>query len=72
MIIVRLDRILADRKISSKELSKYVGISEVNLSKIKTGKIKAIRMSTLNSICKYLNCQPKDIMEYEHDLDDDL
>ncbi|MDD3048643.1 MAG: helix-turn-helix transcriptional regulator [Bacilli bacterium] len=67
MIIIRLDRIMADRKISSKQLAKEIGITEVNLSNIKTGKVKAIRFSTLNAICSSLNCQPKDILEYEYD-----
>ena len=60
-IVLRLDRIMADRKISLNELSEKVGITNVNLSKIKTGKISAIRFSTLNAICKALDCQPGDI-----------
>lgn len=63
-IITRLDRILADRKMQLSELSEIVGVSIVNLSNLKTGKVKAIRFSTLNSICKALNCQPADILEY--------
>ena len=63
-IILRLDRVMADRKISLNELSEIVGITNVNLSNLKTGKAKAIRFSTLNSICKALNCQPGDILEY--------
>ncbi len=63
-IILRLDRVMADRKISLNELSERVGISNVNLSNLKTGKVKAIRFSTLNAICKELNCQPGDILEY--------
>lgn len=63
-IIVRLDRMMADRKISLNELSDKVGISIVNMSNLKTGKVKAIRFSTLNSICKELKCQPGDILEY--------
>lgn len=63
-IITRLDRILADRKMQLSELSDRVGISVVNLSNLKTGKVKAIRFSTLNAICKELNCQPGDILEY--------
>lgn len=66
-IILRLDRVMADRKISLNELSEKVGISNVNLSNLKTGKVKAIRFSTLNSICDVLNCQPGDILEYEKD-----
>lgn len=69
MIVIRLDRILADRKMRLNELAKTVGISNVNLSMMKTGKIKAIRFSTLNAICKALNCQPGDILEYVEDED---
>lgn len=63
-IILRLDGVMADRKISLKELSDLVGVSNVNLSKMKTGKISAIRFSTLEAICEALNCQPGDILEY--------
>ena len=63
-IILRLDRMMADRKISLKELSEKVGVTNVNLSKMKTGKISAIRFSTLEAICDALNCQPGDILEY--------
>ncbi|MHC5279098.1 MULTISPECIES: helix-turn-helix domain-containing protein [Listeria] len=66
-IILRLDRVMADRKMSLKELSEKVGVANVNLSKIKTGKISAIRFSTLNQICKVLECQPGDILEYADD-----
>lgn len=64
MIILRLDRMMADRKVSLNDLAKSVGISNVNLSNIKTGKISAIRFSTLEAICKKLNCQPGDLLEY--------
>ncbi|MBQ9036327.1 MAG: helix-turn-helix transcriptional regulator [Erysipelotrichaceae bacterium] len=64
MIITRLDRIMADRKIGLNELAEKVGITNVNLSKLKTGKVVAIRFSTLNEICKVLKCQPGDILEY--------
>ena len=63
-IILRLDRVMADRKMSLNELSDHVGVSNVNLSKMKTGKISAIRFSTLEAICDVLNCQPGDILEY--------
>lgn len=63
-IILRLDRVMADRKMSLNELSGKVGISNVNLSNLKTGKVKAIRFSTLESICEVLECQPGDILEY--------
>jgi putative transcriptional regulator len=66
-IVLRLDRVMADRKISLKELSERVGVSNVNLSKMKTGKISAIRFSTLEAICDALHCQPGDILEYDPD-----
>ncbi len=66
-IILRLDRVMADRKISLNDLADKVGISNVNLSKIKTGKISAIRFSTLNAICSTLDCQPGDILEFVDD-----
>ena len=66
-IILRLDRVMADRKMSLKELSEKVGVSNVKLSKMKTGKISAIRFSTLEAICEALNCQPGDILEYVKD-----
>lgn len=64
-IIIRLDRILADRKMQLNDLASAVGISVVNLSNLKTGKVKAIRFSTLNAICQALECQPSDILEYK-------
>ncbi len=64
-IILRLDRVMADRKISLNELSERVGISTVNLSNLKTGKVKAVRFSTLDAICEVLECQPGDILEYQ-------
>ena len=63
-IILRLDRVMADRKISLNDLAAKVGIANVNLSKIKTGKISAIRFSTLEAICDALDCQPGDILEF--------
>ena len=63
-IVLRLDRVMADRKMSLNDLAERVGISNVNLSNIKTGKISAIRFSTLNAICQTLNCQPGDILEF--------
>ena len=66
-IILRLDRVMADRKMSLNELSEKVGVANVNLSKIKTGKVNAIRFSTLNAICRVLECQPGDIFEYVAD-----
>jgi len=63
-IITRLDRVLADRKMALNELAERVQISVVNLSNLKTGKVKAIRFSTLNAICRALDCQPGDLLEY--------
>lgn len=71
MIVLRLDRMLADRKMSLNELSEHVGVSNVNLSHIKTGKVSGVRFSTLNAICKALNCQPGDILEYIPDPEDE-
>ena len=68
-IIIRLDRVMADRKMSLNELADKVGLSNVNMSNLKTGKMKGIRFETLNSICKVLDCQPGDIMEYTSDED---
>lgn len=67
MIVVNLDVMLAKRKMSSLELANRVGITQVNLSILKTGKAKAIRFSTLDAICKELDCQPADILEYQPD-----
>lgn len=67
MIILRLDRMLAERKISSKELAERVGISQVNMSRIKTSKVSAVRFSTLDAICRALDCQPGDVLEYMPD-----
>ena len=64
-IILRLDRVMADRKMSLNELSARVGVANVNLSKLKTGKVSAIRFSTLEAICAALHCQPGDILEYQ-------
>ena len=66
-IILRLDRVMADRKISLNELAQKVGIANVNLSNIKTGKVSAIRFSTLNAICDVLDCQPGDILEFQRE-----
>jgi putative transcriptional regulator len=66
-IIINLDVMLAKRKVKSKELSEFVGITEQNLSLIKTGKVKGIRLATLNAICEFLQCQPGDILEYRED-----
>ncbi len=67
MIVTRLDRVLADRKMSSRDLALAMGLSEVNLSRIKTGKVSAIRFSTLEALCRELGCQPGDLLEYVPD-----
>ncbi|MBT7950490.1 MAG: helix-turn-helix transcriptional regulator [Gammaproteobacteria bacterium] len=64
-IIVNLDVMLAKRKIKSNELAERIGITEQNISILKTGKAKAIRFTTLNAICKELDCQPGDILEFQ-------
>lgn len=66
-VIVNLDVMLAKRKVRLKELSQAVGITEQNLSVLKTGKAKAIRFSTLEAICDFLECQPGDILEYQNE-----
>ncbi|AEE18909.1 transcriptional regulator [Dokdonia sp. Hel_I_63] len=63
-ITINLDKVLADREMRSKELAEIVGITEANLSILKSGKAKAVRFSTLEAICKALDCQPGDILEY--------
>ena len=64
-IILRLDRMMADRKMSLNDLAEKVGVTNVNLSKMKNGRISAIRFSTLEAICDALSCQPGDILEYD-------
>ena len=66
-IVVKLDSMLAKRKISSNQLAEQVGITPANLSILKTGKAKAIRFSTLNKLCRILECQPADLLEYVDD-----
>jgi putative transcriptional regulator len=66
-IIVNLDVMLAKRKMKSKDLAEIIGITTANLSILKSGKAKAIRFSTLEAICKALDCQPADILEYVED-----
>ena len=68
-IIVNLDMMLAKRKKTSLELSQRVGITPANLSILKTGKAKAIRMTTLEAICREMKCQPGDLLEYTEDAD---
>ena len=70
-IIINIDVMLAKRKMSVTELSERVGITMANISILKNGKAKAIKISTLNSICKALDCQPGDILEYVEDEEDE-
>ena len=63
-IIVNLDAMLVKRKVRSKELAKFVGISEQNISLLKTGQVRGIRFNTLEKICEFLDCQPGDLLEY--------
>ena len=70
-IIVNVDVMLAKRKMASGELAERIGITPANMSILKTGKAKAIRCSTLNAICKALDCQPGDILEYRPGADDE-
>ena len=67
-IVMRLDRVMADRKMSSLELAEKVGLSPVNISRIKTGRLKGIRFSTLEAMCEALHCKPGDIIDW---MDDD-
>lgn len=71
MIIVNLDVMMAKRKISSNELAEKIGITPANLSVLKTNKGKAIRFSTLNKLCKVLNCMPGDILDYQDKGDEE-
>lgn len=64
-IIINLDVMLAKRKIRSKELAEAISITEQNISILKTGRAKALRLSTLDAICEFLDCQPGDILEYK-------
>lgn len=66
-IIVRLDRMMADRKMSLNELAERVRMTNVNLSNLKNGKMKGVRFETMDSICRVLNCQPGDLFEYTED-----
>jgi putative transcriptional regulator len=66
-IVFRLDRVLADRKMPLNELARRIGITDANLSILKTGKAKAIRISTLEAICRELNCQPGELLEFKPD-----
>lgn len=67
MIILKLDSVMKERGVKLKDLAVKIGLTDANLSNIKTGKISAIRFSTLNALCKELNCQPADILQYCED-----
>lgn len=67
MIVIRVDMMLAKRKMSVTELTEKVGLTMANISLLKNGKVKAIKLSTLNKICEVLECQPGDILEYIED-----
>ena len=66
-IIIRLDRMMADRKMSLNELAERIDMTNVNLSNLKTGKMKGIKFETMNAICRELDCQPADLFEYTPD-----
>jgi putative transcriptional regulator len=66
-ITIRLDVVLATRKVKSKDLAAAIGITEQNLSLLKQGKVKGIRLGTLDAICEYLDCQPGDLLEYRRE-----
>ena len=68
-MVVKLDVVLADRKVKSKDLAEHVGITEANMSLLKQGKVKGMRFDTLERICEYLHCQPGDILKYTPDTD---
>ena len=67
MIILNLDKVMKERGVKLKDLAAKIGLTDANLSNIKTGKISAIRFSTLSALCKELECQPADILEYRED-----
>ena len=67
MIVLKLNKVMKERGVKLKDLAVKIGLTDANLSNIKTGKISAIRFSTLNALCKELDCQPADILEYSED-----
>ncbi|MFA6313588.1 MAG: helix-turn-helix transcriptional regulator [Sterolibacterium sp.] len=71
-IVVQLDVMLARRKVKSKDLAEYVGITEVNISLLKQGKVKGVRFDTLERICDFLDCQPGDLLVYVPDSNPDF
>ncbi|HAX21319.1 MAG TPA: Cro/Cl family transcriptional regulator [Hydrogenophaga sp.] len=68
-IVVQLDVMLARRKVKSKDLAEFVGITEANMSLLKQGKVKGVRFETLEKICEYLQCQPGELLVYQPDAD---
>lgn len=70
-IIVKLDVMLAERKVKSKDLAEYIGITEANLSLLKQGKVKGVRFDTLERICEFLDCQPGDILIFKQQQSDE-
>jgi putative transcriptional regulator len=66
-IVIRLDVVMAKRKVRSNELARAIGITESNLSLLKSGKVKGLRFTTLEAICQYLDCQPGELIEYQPD-----
>lgn len=70
-IVVRLDLVLARKKVKSKELAAFIGITEQNLSLLKSGKVRGVRFDTLSKICEMLECQPGDILEFDASQPDD-
>ena len=70
-IILRLDRVMADRKMTLGALARQIRLSQVNLSHLKTGKVRAVRFSTLDALCRALDCQPGDILAWEPDKEED-
>lgn len=70
-IVVRLDLVLARKKVKSKELAAFIGITEQNLSLLKSGKVRGVRFDTLSKICEMLECQPGDILEFDASQRDD-
>jgi len=68
-IVMRLDVVMARRKVRSNDLARAIGITESNLSLLKSGKVKGLRFTTLEAICRYLDCQPGDLVEYQPDQD---
>jgi putative transcriptional regulator len=66
-IVVKLDVVLADRKVKSKDLAEFVGMTEANMSLLKQGRVKGVRFDTLERICRYLRCEPGDLLKYVED-----